>query len=915
MIDPFDTGSLRESILAAWSSSPTRLREDSASESDLVRGGYRDRLLTELAQNAADAASRAGVSGRLALWIDDAECLHIANTGAALDVSGVHALTALRASAKTAADGGVGQFGVGFTAVRSVSDEIEVRSREGGVLFSARRTLAALRERGTAAPEAGVPVLRLAWPVAKPPAAGFDTEIVLTLRSDADAEALLSRYSDEAVDLLLELDALGSIDIDGDVIECSRTALDARSVDVAIGSRTWRQFTTPAARWLAPLVGGVPVPASPDVLRAPTRSDELLSLPALVIADVPMQPDRRRVLPGVSFDAVAHGYADFVASLPASSRVSFVPEVGFARSEVDGQLRELIFRRSSSAPWLPGAGGRNLIPERANVVADASDELTSVLIDVVPDLVDATLSGARHASALSAVGVHRIGLARLADMLGGLSREPQWWRQLFDALAPLVVDGVAAEELAALPVPLADGRTVTGARTTLIGSDASAAVTWVRLVHPGAVSPLLTRLGAREATASELLADPALEAVLDDLDWDDRDEVEAVVSAVLALAGEAEELPGWIGGLPLEDEHGELRSADELLLPRAPLADLLMENSPFGVLAPASVTRFGERALRAVGVGWGFSVVRDELPTGPDHDLDDESAWWSGLSAEPETLLAVRDLDLVRSDAWSEALTVLLDDPSTHTALTDRDGYTAWWLRRYARLHDSRLASFRAPSDETFAGLLDPLDHPRADELAAVLSPSTCTDVETARVLLEALSDPQRSPTPAVIARTHTLIATAVVEGHIDIADIDPPERVRTVAGAIVDASDALVIDTPWLAGVVPWERAVLSDMATAAALADVLDIRSASEAISGEVLGVGRVSSWDREPGAVLACAVMGLPLPSGGVVVHRELVVRLAGDVRGEHGVSEEHTVPLWVDADGTVHCSESWERPRGL
>ncbi|WP_256993636.1 sacsin N-terminal ATP-binding-like domain-containing protein [Rhodococcus sp. 06-418-5] len=899
---------MRESVLAAWGSSPTRLREDSASESDLVRGGYRDRLLTELAQNAADAARRAGVPGRMAVWTDDAGAVHVANTGAALDVSGVHALTALRASGKTAADSGVGQFGVGFTAVRSVSDEIEVRSRNGGVMFSAHRTLEALRERDMRTPDTGVPVLRLAWPVAVPPADGFDTEIVLTVRADAAANSVAAGFADEAVDLLLELEALNSIEIDGVVIDCVRTTLDDSSAEITIGSRTWRQFVTPAARWLTPVVDGVPVPSPPDVLRAPTRSDELMSLPALVIADVPMQPDRRRVLPGVSFDAVAHGYPDFVASLPAGSRASFVPEVGFARSEVDGALRELIFRRLSSAPWLPGANGRDLVPEQANVIADATEELVSALVDVVPNPVDASLSGARHASALSAVGVHRIGLARLAEMVGGLDREPSWWRRVYDALTPLVVDGVAAEELAALPVPLADGRTVTGPRTTVIGSDASAAVTWVRLVHPDAVSSLLARLGAREATATELLSDPALEAALDDLDWDESEEVDGLVDAVLALAGEAGELPSWLGGLPLADDEGELRSADELLLPGAPLADLLVQDSPFGVLASAVVDKFGERALRAVGVGWGFSVVRDELPTGPDHDLDDEAAWWSSLSDEPETLLAVRDLDLVRSDAWTEALTVLLDDPGTCAALVDREGYTAWWLRRHARLHDSRPIEFRAPSDETFAGLLDPLDHPRADELQAVLSASNCENADTARVLLAALSDSQRTPTPAVIARTHTLIATAVAEQRIEVSDIDPPDRVRTLGGTVVDASDALVIDAPWLASVVPPEVAVLSDMATAAALADVLDVGQASEAIGGEVIGVGRVSSWDREPGAVLSCAVMGLPLPSGGVVVHHELVVRLSGDVSGDR------EVPWWVTADGTVHCTQSWERPRG-
>ncbi|MBJ7323696.1 MAG: ATP-binding protein [Rhodococcus sp.] len=907
MIDPFGTGSLRESILASWGSSPTRLREDSASEADLVRGGYRDRLLTELAQNAADAAQRAGVPGRLSVWTDEAGALHVANTGAALDVSGVHALTALRASAKAAADPGVGQFGVGFTAVRSVSDEIEVRSHGGGVMFSAERTLSALRERDMTVPESGVPVLRLAWPTSTPPAAGFDTEIVLSLRPDVESESFAGGFLDEAVDLLLELDALDSIEIDGVVVDCVRTELDDARVEIAIGSRTWLQYTTSAARWIVPMVDGLPVPAAPDVLRAPTRSDELLSLPALVVADVPMQPDRRRVLPGVSVAEVAHGYPDFVASLPASARVSFVPEVEFARSAIDGELRELIFRRLSTAPWLPAADGPDLVPERAHVLVDATEDLAAVLLDVVPNLVDAALSGARHASALSAVGVHRIGLARLAEMLGGQAREPAWWRRLYDALTPLVADGLATEELAALPVPLADGRTVTGPRTTVVGSDASAEVTWVRLVHPDAVSPLLIRLGAREATAAELLSDPALEAALDDLDWDG-DEVDGLVSAVLALAGEAGELPGWLGSLPLEDDEGELRSADELLLPGAPLARLLVRDSPFGVLSAASVARFGERALRAVGVGWGFSVVRDECPTGPDHDLDDEPAWWSSLATEPETLVAVRDLDLVRSDAWAEALTILLDEPSTRAAMTDRDGYTAWWLRRHALIDNRSPITFRAPSDETFAGLLDPLDHPRADELHAVLAASTCESVESARVLLRALEDPQRHPTAAVIARTHTLIAGAVLNRRIDVADLDPPDRVRTLGGTLADASDGLVVDAPWLAPVVPPEVAVLSDMTTAAVLADVLDIRRASEAITGEVRGVGRVSSWDREPGAVLACAVLGLPLPTGSVVVHRELVVRLSGAVSGDRAV------PWWVTADGTVHCVESWERPRG-
>ena len=42
--DPFGTAALRDGTLLAWRSSPTRLREDTATESDLVRAGYRDRV-------------------------------------------------------------------------------------------------------------------------------------------------------------------------------------------------------------------------------------------------------------------------------------------------------------------------------------------------------------------------------------------------------------------------------------------------------------------------------------------------------------------------------------------------------------------------------------------------------------------------------------------------------------------------------------------------------------------------------------------------------------------------------------------------------------------------------------------------------------------------------------------------------
>ena len=97
--DRFDTAGLRAAVLDAWRASPTRYREDANVEEDYALGAYRDRLIVELAQNAADAARSAGVPGRMQIVIGD-DAMLVANTGNPLDLSGVQSLAAMRASAK-----------------------------------------------------------------------------------------------------------------------------------------------------------------------------------------------------------------------------------------------------------------------------------------------------------------------------------------------------------------------------------------------------------------------------------------------------------------------------------------------------------------------------------------------------------------------------------------------------------------------------------------------------------------------------------------------------------------------------------------------------------------------------------------------------------------------------------------------
>ncbi|MFC8047656.1 sacsin N-terminal ATP-binding-like domain-containing protein [Nocardia sp. NPDC057353] len=998
--DPFGTAALRAAVLAAWRDSPTRLREDAASEADLVAAGYRDRLLTELAQNAADAAAKAGTAGALTVWLDG-RALHIANTGAPLDITGVRALTALRASDK--ADESVGRFGVGFTAVRAVADEIEVRSRAGGVRFSLAATAATA---GASAPErvaelaaVPVPVLRLAWPLSTAPIGG-DTEVVLTLRAEVDPAALLAGFAAEAAELLLELPALAVLDIAGRRFARSERQAGPGLTELTITGgaepRRWWEYRTARGRWLVPLRAGRPQPAAPDVLRAPTRSDEELSLPALLIADIPMQPDRRRLLPGVPLAEYAAGYANFAAALPPRDRLVLIPEPGFPLGEADAVLRAAVVRELRTHPWLPvvavpdefaapaegstsayapsptdsrvvdpwdlpepepsalhaavpaqpgfatgpadsaaleaapagsagprtgsatavpvpadsdavwpggdSAAGRQApaqLPARTHVLPDLTPELADLLAGFTGPLVIPELSDTAAVRALATLDVPLLTQAGIAEHTSGLERPARWWHRLYAALEPYVTDPRTAEELGALAVPLADGRLVTGPRTVVLDEELTVVVPvhWSRLVHPEAAHPLLTRLGARQADALDLLTDPALRAALDEAP-DDED----LVDAVLRLAElTTVPLPRWIGLLEVPDETGEPRPADELLLPDAPLRDVLVADAPFGTVAPAVVEGYGSTALRAVGVSWDFSVITEPDPTGPDHDLDDEDTWWDGLAEDPPLLAAVRDLDLVADEAWPRALTLLLDGDRTRPLLADRAGYTAWWLRTNARWHGTPLGLHRHPADPTFTGLLPVFDPPelagRMDALRPVLADRTAVTPELASALLTALADPASTPLPAVIAGTHRLLAAAVAAETLDIEDVEPPERVRALSGAVLEPGAALVLDLPWFGFALPADRIVVGDPAQAEALATLLELPLASAAVTAEVLTPGRETEWESEPFATIASGLYALPEPRGALLLHDgDLRVRLTG------ALTAEASVPWWYDGAAT-------------
>ena len=730
--DPFGTTELRRTVLAAWTASPARFREDANAEEDYALGGYRDRVIVELAQNAADAAVRAGVPGRLRLTLRDGT-LVAANTGAPLDAAGVAALSTLRASSKRepdedaspdARDAIVGRFGVGFAAAAAVSDEPRIASLTGAVAWSRVAAGNLVREIPGVAEELArrsgqLPVLRLPFAAAGAPPEGFATAVTLPLRDEATTLLVERLLAETGPALMLALPGLAvvEIEVDGATRRIAATH-DGDGVTITVDGAVGRWRTSGAqgrtgarlladrpaeekarpywsVRWAIPLAadtdkadlpaGSLPAGVS-AVVHAPTPTDEGLGLPALLLASFPLNPDRRHVAPGpltdFLLDQAAEVYAGLLPGLaPGAGLLDLVPSP-VAQGELDAQLRERILRLLPGTAFLPAAEptGRRIRPTDAVILDASMPELADIIAPVLPDLITGP---ARH-PAFAVLRVRRLRLAELADMLASLDRDPAWWRDLYAVLA--AAEPAELAELGALPVPLADGRLVRGPRGLLLpgpGLEHAHSLTALgfRLVESGASHPLLARLGAIEATPQSVLADPAVRAAAE-MSYDEQDPA-PIADAVLSLVAAAHLQPGdypWLAELALPGADGEWYPAGELLLPDGPLAEVVGPDCPFGTVSPAMLQRYGGDTLEAAGVLSSFSLLaaEDVDMDAPDLDLDGAAAWAADVRARLEPgvplvapeLVAVRDLELVDPQRWPQALT-LLAAPSLRVALVE----------------------------------------------------------------------------------------------------------------------------------------------------------------------------------------------------------------------------------------------------
>ncbi len=149
----------------SYSAQPKLIAEHANHEESIRTGGYANRTLLELIQNAADALSGAGgedhgdSGGRVELVLDlDSRTLYCANAGRPFSKSGITAITMAYLSGKHGDE--IGRFGLGFKSVLAISETPQVFSRSVSFEFNSAAARAELEQLGSGSKK--FPILRTA---------------------------------------------------------------------------------------------------------------------------------------------------------------------------------------------------------------------------------------------------------------------------------------------------------------------------------------------------------------------------------------------------------------------------------------------------------------------------------------------------------------------------------------------------------------------------------------------------------------------------------------------------------------------------------------------------------------------------------------------------------------------------------
>ncbi|MFF3326941.1 sacsin N-terminal ATP-binding-like domain-containing protein [Streptomyces sp. NPDC002889] len=164
-----DAGLVREvddlfgRAIDSYRANPNLITEHANHEESIRIGGYSNRTLMELVQNAADAMSGAAEheegAGRVEIVLDlDHQTLYCANAGRPFSRSGLTAIAHAHLSGKRGDE--IGRFGLGFKSVLAVTDAPQVFSRSISFGFNSSKARTTIASIGSTARR--FPVLRTA---------------------------------------------------------------------------------------------------------------------------------------------------------------------------------------------------------------------------------------------------------------------------------------------------------------------------------------------------------------------------------------------------------------------------------------------------------------------------------------------------------------------------------------------------------------------------------------------------------------------------------------------------------------------------------------------------------------------------------------------------------------------------------
>jgi len=147
-------------VLESYRADPGLVEEHSSNERRIAQGGYGDRQLFELVQNAADEL-QSDPGGQISVVLTSS-ALYCANEGSPVTAEGAE--TILRMSVSRKRGGQIGRFGVGIKSVLAISDTPQFFSKSASALFAFGfdKEWSSKKIRAVVPQAADTPVLRVA---------------------------------------------------------------------------------------------------------------------------------------------------------------------------------------------------------------------------------------------------------------------------------------------------------------------------------------------------------------------------------------------------------------------------------------------------------------------------------------------------------------------------------------------------------------------------------------------------------------------------------------------------------------------------------------------------------------------------------------------------------------------------------